>query len=473
MKTHNQLFERICSFPNLLAAAHEASRGKRLQDSVGKFRTRLEAEVLALGEELRTRSHVPGPYREKFIAEPKKRMISVAPFRDRVVHHALCAVVMPLFERRMIFDLYSNRAGKGTHAAIRRAQHYAKRHPFVLKCDVRKYFPSIDHAVLKETFRRTIRCEGALWLLDTIVDASNAQEPVCTVYPGDDLAQAAVRRVGLPIGNLTSQWFGCVHLDEFDHWVKETLRCPGYMRYVDDFILFADDKAQLAEWRAAIVERLAGVRLRLNEGKSRVYQCREGLSFLGQRVWPEQRRILRENVARARRRLRWNVRQHLRGEMTQEELLTRWMSWKGHALQADTGGLVERIRLRLVEDLAQRDNAPIGCCAAARGIMTPPTCAAPSATTTGRRTPTPISGSGVRGGFGEAFAPVRAEHTRLRAQVESHPKAHPLKPVHASHGCRNEHGKSAGAGSPQGGTSRHLSVREGFDSELLPSSATP
>jgi retron-type reverse transcriptase len=165
---------------------------------------------------------------------------------------------MPLFERKMIFDLYSNRVGKGTHAAIRRAQEYCGQFDYVLKCDVRKFFPSMDHAVLKGIIRKTIACRETLWLLDRLIDGSNRQEPVWQVFPGDDLATAAERRVGLPIGNLTSQWFGGVYLTEFDQWVKETLRCPGYVRYVDDFLLFGDDRGQLADWRGAISRRLTG-----------------------------------------------------------------------------------------------------------------------------------------------------------------------------------------------------------------------
>jgi hypothetical protein len=118
MKTHGHLFEAICAFPNLHAAAKRAAAGKRLHDSIGRFSTRLEAQLFRLREELLARTYRPGPYREKHIVEPKPRMISVAPYRDRVVHHALCAVAMPCFERKMIHDLYSNRAGKGTHAAI-------------------------------------------------------------------------------------------------------------------------------------------------------------------------------------------------------------------------------------------------------------------------------------------------------------------------------------------------------------------
>jgi len=348
METYNHLYETICSFENLLAAARQAQRGKRFQRSVGRFNTNLDRELLALREELMARRYTPGPYHEKIITRPKQRLISAAPYRDRVVHHAVCRVVMPLFERKMIFDLYSNRAGKGTHAAIRRCQQYCGRYRYVLKCDVRKFFPSMDHEVLKGIIRRTIRCPETLWLLDRIIDHSNPQEPVCAAFPGDDLAAAATRRVGLPIGNLTSQWFGGIYLSDLDHWVKEDLRCGGYIRYVDDFLLFANDKRTLAEWREAIRALLAQVRLRLNERKSRTYRTLDGVTFLGQRVWPGRRRIVAENVRTARRRLRWNLKQFQRGAMSQQALEQRWMSWRGHAMQADSAALIQRTREMLL-----------------------------------------------------------------------------------------------------------------------------
>lgn len=347
MKTHNHLWDEVCAFENLLRAARQAEAGKRLQRIIGGFRSNIEAELLQLQRELRENSYQPGGYREKWIERPKRRMISAAPFRDRVVHHAVCNVVMPLFERKMIHDLYSNRAGKGTHAAIHRCQEYSRHFRYVLKCDVRKFFPSMDHQVLKQILRKTIACRDTLWLLDRIIDGSNRQEPVCHVFPGDDLATAAERRVGLPIGNLTSQWFGCIYLTPFDHWVKEELRCPGYVRYVDDFLLFSDDKRQLAEWRAAVRARLVHYRLNLNHRKSRTFRTVDGVTFLGQQVWPGRRRLCRENVAAARRRLRWNVRQFKRGWLSKEALLTRWNSWRGHAMQAGGGALTEKVRSEL------------------------------------------------------------------------------------------------------------------------------
>jgi len=359
MKTYNHLFDSICSFENLMAAARAAERGRRLNDHVGRFRTRMEAEVLRLRKELTNGIYQPGSYREFWIREPKERMISAAPYRDRVVHHAVCRVVMPLFERKMIADLYSNRPGKGTHAAIRRCQHWCRKYRYVLKCDVTKYFPSMDHAVLKQAIRRTIRCQDTLRLMDAIIDNSNLQEAVCTVFPGDDIAEAAERRVGLPIGNLTSQWFGGIYLTAFDHWVQETLRAGAYVRYVDDFLLFSDDKVQLREWRQAICERLHMHRVRLNERKSRVYRVQDGVTFLGQRVWPGRRRLARANVARVRRRLRAQADLYRAGQLAKDSLIQRWASWKGHALQADGTALVAVVRDELRRRIGNAGNESV------------------------------------------------------------------------------------------------------------------
>ena len=192
MKTYNHLFEEITSFENLLLAVRRAERGKRLQASVGCFRTNVEAEVLQLQRELCGHTYTPGAYREKIIKRPKERLISAAPFRDRVVHHALCRVVMPLFERRMIYDLYSNRSGKGTHAAIRRCQEFCRSHPYVLKCDVRKFFPSMDHAVLKMMIRRTLRCRETLPCSTRLLTAATGRRRCAMCF----LATISPRRRG-------------------------------------------------------------------------------------------------------------------------------------------------------------------------------------------------------------------------------------------------------------------------------------
>ncbi len=164
---------------------------------------------------------------------------------------------------------YANRVGKGTHGAVARYERLRDKYRYVLRGDIYRYFPAIDHVVLKADLRRRIACRRMLGVLDRIIDASNPQEPVHLYYPGDDLFTPYERRRGLPIGNLTSQLFANVYLDRFDHFVTEVLRAP-YLRYVDDFALFDDDPARLAVWRDRAERFLARRRLSLHPAKTHV-----------------------------------------------------------------------------------------------------------------------------------------------------------------------------------------------------------
>jgi len=204
-KRHDNLFGRIATFPALRAAARKAIRGKRNKPGAAAFQFGLERELLRLERDLR--SYRPGRYSEIELKSPKERLVSAAPFRDRVVHHALCAVVGPIFENGFIGHSFANQIGKGSHKAIEAYERYRDRHAHVLRCDIHRYFPAIDHAVLKRDLRRRLACARTLRLLDTIIDGSNPQEPVHIHYPGDDLLSPLERRRGPPIGNLTSQFF--------------------------------------------------------------------------------------------------------------------------------------------------------------------------------------------------------------------------------------------------------------------------
>ncbi len=342
MKRHGQLWPKLIGFPNLLEASRRARRGKRSRDNVAAFELDLERELCRLQDELRTKSYVPGPYRAFFIHDPKKRLISAAPYRDRVVHHALCQVLQPVFEPVFIADSYASRPGKGTHAALDRCTQFARRYPYVLKCDVRKYFPSIDHALLKASIARKIKDPDVLRLVGLIVDHSNEQEAVQEWYPGDDLFTPGERRRGLPIGNQTSQFFANVYLNAFDHWLKEEWRLPAYLRYMDDFLVFSDDKAQLKTVRAACAAYLTQWRLRLHPNKSVISRTRDGVRFLGMRVFPDHRLLPRSNLVRLRRRIRWMQRAYAAGRLDWPEIHCRLMSWQGHALHADSFRLRER-----------------------------------------------------------------------------------------------------------------------------------
>ncbi len=339
MKTYKNLFPKIVAFENLLVAAHQAAAGKREQPNVMTFFSQLEENLWQLQEDLTTQTYHPGDYCTFHIYEPKPRMISAAPFKDRVVHHALINVIGPLFERSFIFDSYANRVGKGTHRAIRRFQHFLRQYRYVLKCDIKKYFPSIDLEILKMLIRRRIADNSTRRLIDTIIDGSNPQELVLDYFPGDDLFAPLARRKGLPIGNLTSQFFANVYLDPLDHFAKEKLGCHAYLRYVDDFALFADRKSELHNWQVRISILLEKLRLRLHPERCYVFPTRIGWQFLGQRIFPTHRRLSSKNVRSFKQRLQeW--RKSPPGNMIQ-----RLASWTGHAAQADTYHLLQSLGL--------------------------------------------------------------------------------------------------------------------------------
>ena len=331
------LFGSIASFAALRAAALRAAAGKRAKPGAAAFLANLETEVLRLERELAGGGYRPGRYRTIEIFDPKHRVVSAAPFRDRVVRHALCAVVEPLFEHGFVHDSYANRKGKGTHRAVARYERFRDRFPHVLRCDVYRYFPSIDHEILKRDLRRRIACARTLALADLIVDSSNPQEPVCLYFPGDDLFSPFARRRGLPIGNLTSQFFANVYLDGLDRYCKQVLRAKGYLRYVDDFALFHRDPAALREWRARIAAFMEGRRLRLHPLKTGIAETRAPAEFLGFVLLPGGRRRLPEaNVRRFRNRLRGLRDRWRAGAAAREDIQRRVGAWIAHAEHADT-----------------------------------------------------------------------------------------------------------------------------------------
>ena len=334
------MYAQLCTWENLLLAYHRASKGKRGQPTVAAFEHRLEDNLLALQHALRTHTYQPGAYTHFIIHEPKRRLISAAPFRDRVVHHALCNIIEPIFERTFVADSYANRLGKGTHRALQRVQELARRYPYVLQCDLRQYFPSIDHAILRAILARKIRDAGVLWLIDGILGSGRGvlREAYDMVYfPGDDLF-AALRPRGLPIGNLTSQFWANIYLNPFDHFVKRTLRCQGYVRYVDDLLLFATDKATLWTWKAAMLERLAALRLTIHPG-AHPRPVVEGIPCLGFVVFPQRRGLKRRKGMHFQRLLRQRLAALRTGTLQASRITASVQGWVNHVRYGNTVGL--------------------------------------------------------------------------------------------------------------------------------------
>lgn len=339
------MFDAITAWGNLFCAYHQAAKGKRRSASVAGFEYQLADHLTTLQHDLQTGNYRPGAYRHFFIHEPKRRKISAAPFSDRVVHHALCNLLEPVFEAGFMPHSYANRVGKGAHRAIDQAQAWAQQYRYVLRCDVVRHFPSLDHALLRAKLARHIPDERVMGLADGILASGAgvlAEEYTQVYFPGDDLL-AACRPRGLPIGNLTSQFWSNVYMNDFDWFVRRELGCGAYLRYVDDFALFDNDKGRLWAWKAALIERLAQERLTLHEAQAQVQPTEAGMPWLGFVVYPNRRRLKRRNVVNFTRKLTWNLEAYQEGRITFAELDASVQGWINHVRYADTWGLREHV----------------------------------------------------------------------------------------------------------------------------------
>ncbi len=346
MKTYRNFYHQIYDFENLYRAYRAARRAKRDRAEVAQFVARVEDHLFRLQAELRAGIYQPGDYRHFYIAEPKRRKISAAPFRDRVVHHALVNVIEPIFERTFIHDSYACRVGKGTHRALDRCTAFVRRYRFVLQCDIAKFFPTIDHAILLDILSRKIVDPDVLALCERIVQSGTGvldSEREIRWFPGDDMF-APLRPQGLPIGNLTSQFWANVFLNELDQFIKRDLKCRAYLRYADDFLLFHDDKATLQGWLAAVRAFAAHrLRLHLHDTKCQVFPPRSGVPFLGFHHFGSHRRLKRPVVVRFRRRLRALHQEYAAGRVSLEHVGTSVQSWCAHAAHGDTYRLRNQI----------------------------------------------------------------------------------------------------------------------------------
>lgn len=344
-------FNAISSWENLLSAYQKAAKGKRSHPNVAAFDYAMTSELLRLRKELKSGLYQPGSYVHFYIHEPKQRKISAAPFRDRVVHHALCNQIEERFENLFIADSYANRKHKGTHKAIDRLQQFSRQYRYVLRADIVKHFPSIDHEILKNILSKTIIEDDVMELTAKIIDSGVGileDEYPMQWFPGDDLL-ALCRPRGLPIGNLTSQFWSNCYLNPFDHFVRRELQCPAYLRYVDDFALFGNTKAQLWDWKQAIIERLQKFRLVLHQSSTQVLPVTCGVPWLGFVVYPTHRGIKARKVQNATRHLSDRMNAWRLGQISFAELDAGINGWINHVRYADSWGLRTHIFNRLAK----------------------------------------------------------------------------------------------------------------------------
>lgn len=330
MRRARHLFEQVASFEALWLASRRARRGKRRSAGTAMFEHHLERELLRLERELNAGTFRFSGYRSFEIREPAPRVIRAAPYRDRVVHHALCAQLEPLLERGMIEDSYACRVGKGTHAALARVERFMRGGGWVVKLDVRKYFYAIDHAILLAQLERRVADPRVMALVRQLLETYDASGELAYPMPGS-AGDEVPRPRGLPIGNLTSQLFANAFLTPVDRFIKDELRVRRYVRYMDDLVLIAPDRETARRWLSELIPRLLEIRLLPHPRKTQILPARNGVRFLGFHVYPHGRRILRGNLQRFARRMRARASRVRAGRLGMTRVERSLMAWLGFA----------------------------------------------------------------------------------------------------------------------------------------------
>jgi len=285
MKRANNLLPFIQDMDNLRLAFWKAGKGKRYSTSVLTYRKELDRNLLQLQQQIIDAKVKVGDYRYFLIYEPKRREICASAFSEQVLHHALMNVCHPYFDRRQIYDSYASRKGKGTYAALERAKVYTRKYKWFLKMDVKKFFASIHHDVLKKQLSGLFKEQHLLLLLYQIIDSFSVDN-----------------NRGLPIGNLTSQYFANHYLSGLDHYIKEDLRIKAYVRYMDDMVLWSNDKTSLLQVKP-VIEDYTNRELKLSLNESILNRSSKGLPFLGYRIMPYQVRLLQKSKLRFIRKM--------------------------------------------------------------------------------------------------------------------------------------------------------------------------
>ena len=329
-KTYNNLYSKICSFENLHLAYLKARKCKRYRQEVLLFSSNLEENLIKLQEEILSKTYKNGVYKVFYIYEPKKRKIMSLPFRDRVIHHAVCNIVEPIFEKTFIYNSYACRIKKGTHAGADRLTQYLRevkrKYPkvYCLKCDIKKYFGSINHEILIKIIRRKIKCKDTMRLIEYIINSTDGA-------------------VGIPIGNLTSQLFANLYLNELDSIIKHKLKIKHYIRYMDDWIILSPDKKYLWKILKYTREYLQhNLSLELN-GKTTIFPVSQGIDFLGYRIWSTHRLLRKSSKKRMKKKLKKYYKLYKNDKFHSDKIMPSIMSWIGHALHSNSYNLRKEI----------------------------------------------------------------------------------------------------------------------------------
>lgn len=335
------LYNQVCSLENLHLAFTKARKGKTKRADVQEFESNLMSNLRQLRVDLLFHSYYPQPLTTFIIRDPKTRKINKSAFCDRIVHHAVCNIIEPIYEQIFIYDSYANRKGKGTLKALERFDEFKRRVAiphydyvtgYCLKADIKHYFETVDHSILMQILKRRIKDNNILFLLKKILaNYSNGEQGK-----------------GMPLGNLTSQFLANVYLHELDHFVKHILKAKYYLRYVDDFVILEAHKEILEVYKPEIDSFLQHkLKLELHPLKSKIIPLNKGITFLGFRVFYHHKLLRKSNWQAARRKIISLKDDFDNGVIDYDTVYGSMVGWFAYAKQANTHTIRKAVGERL------------------------------------------------------------------------------------------------------------------------------
>ena len=364
MAVIDNAWDTICSFEWLLKAEKNARRRKATRCEVMNFNARLEDNLLDIQELLQKGEYRLGPYHKKWVYVPKKRLVMALDYPDRVVQWSIYQLLMPFYDRLFIEDSYACRIDKGSHKAVDRLQYWIRqdsRKPkpyYYLKLDISKYFYRVDHSKLIEILSKRIKDKKLMEFLETVIDDPEEKFGLPLGMKAEDVPfEDWLQDVGMPIGNLTSQLFANIYLNELDQFCKHTLKIHQYIRYMDDVVILADSKEKLHEYRRQI-EKFLSEELFLNlNDKTAIRPITVPVEFVGHKITPTKKTLRKSSVKRIKKEIKIFSYSYASGRMSKEQFDRRIAAVNGIMVHADTGNLKEKLNRIFIEQQTKARSA--------------------------------------------------------------------------------------------------------------------
>ncbi len=352
MQNYENLYSKIYDKKNLVLAYKKARKGKTKKEYVIKFEKDIGKNLLKLHEELKTQTYKPKLLKTFILRDPKTRKISKSDFRDRIIHHALCNVIEPIFQKSFIYDSCANQKGKGNLFTVKRFElfkrkvtHNLQSSAFCFKADIKHYFQEVNHKLLLKIISRKIKDKKVILLITKILqntaesEEERARDLVWTKQ-GGGYQNKPINSKGMPLGNLTSQFFANVYLNDLDYFIKQKLKSKFYLRYVDDFVILHKSKKQLQIWKNQIEIFLKQkLKLELHPDKSKIISLSRGVDFVGFRIFWKHKLIRKRSVIK----MFVSIRRWIEKELSLEKIKEIFQGWNAHSKWSNTFKLRTKI----------------------------------------------------------------------------------------------------------------------------------